>query len=57
MEGVLGRGNRGMEKHSKYGKARLIAIKTERGTEIKLPTSLDHGKSKRVPEKHLFLLY
>ena len=25
--------------------------------EIKLPTSLDHGKSKRVPEKHLILLY
>ena len=25
--------------------------------EIKLPTSLDHQKSKRVPEKHLFLLY
>ena len=25
--------------------------------EIKLPTSSDHGKSKRVPEKHLFLLY
>ena len=25
--------------------------------EIKLPTSLDHGKSKRVPGKHLFLLY
>ena len=25
--------------------------------EIKLPTSADHGKSKRVPEKHLFLLY
>jgi len=25
--------------------------------EIKLPTSLDHGKSKRVPQKHLFLLY
>ena len=25
--------------------------------EIKLPTSVDHGKSKRVPEKHLFLLY
>ena len=24
---------------------------------IKLPTSLDHGKSKRVPEKHIFLLY
>ena len=29
--------------------------------EIKLPSNfhdpLDHGKSKRVPEKHLFLLY
>ena len=25
--------------------------------EIKLPTLLDHQKSKRVPEKHLFLLY
>ena len=25
--------------------------------EIKLPHPLDHGKSKRVPEKHLFLLY
>ena len=25
--------------------------------EIQLPTSLDHGKSKRVPEKLLFLLY
>ena len=25
--------------------------------EIKLPTSLDHLKSKRVPEKHLFLLH
>ena len=25
--------------------------------EIKLPTSAGHGKSKRVPEKHLFLLY
>ena len=23
-------------------------------TEIKLPTSLDHQKSKRIPEKHLF---
>ena len=29
-----------------------------RGTKIKLPTyPLDHQKSKRVPEKHLFLLY
>ena len=25
--------------------------------EIKLPTSVDHGKTKRDPEKHLFLLY
>ena len=25
--------------------------------EIQLPTSLNHRKSKRVPEKHLFLLY
>ena len=25
--------------------------------EVKLPTSTDHRKSKRVPEKHLFLLY
>ena len=28
-----------------------------RGTRDKLPTSLNHQKSKRVPEKHLFLLY
>ena len=26
-------------------------------SEIKLPTLLDHRKSKRIPEKHLFLLY
>jgi len=25
--------------------------------EMKLPTSVDHQKSKRVPEKHLVLLY
>ena len=25
--------------------------------EIKLSTSMDHRKSKRIPEKHLFLLY
>ena len=25
--------------------------------EIQLPTSLNHRKSKRVPEKHLFLLF
>ena len=28
-----------------------------RGTEIKLPTCMDHRKSKRVPEKHLLLFY
>ena len=28
-----------------------------RGTNIKLPTSAGSLKSKRVPEKHLFLLY
>ena len=28
-----------------------------RGTEIKLPTSIGHRKGKRVPEKHLLLLY
>ena len=26
-------------------------------SEIKLPTSVDHRKSKRVSEKHLFVLY
>jgi len=33
---------------------KLVLEKTEE-PEIKLPTST--GKSKRVPEKHLFLLY
>ena len=28
-----------------------------RGPEIKLPTSAESSQSKRVPEKHLFLLY
>ena len=28
-----------------------------RGTKIELPTSTGSQKSKRVPEKHLFLLY
>lgn len=27
------------------------------GLETKLPTSMDHQKSKKVPEKHLLLLY
>ena len=36
---------------------KLVLEKAE-GPEIKLPTSpLDHQKSKRVPEKHLLLLY
>ena len=35
---------------------KLVLEKAEE-PEIKLPTSLDHRKSKRVPEKHLFLLY
>ena len=35
---------------------KLVLEKAEE-PEIKLPTSVDHGKSKRVPEKHLFLLY
>ena len=34
---------------------KLVLEKAEE-LEIKLPTSMDHGKSKRVPEKHLFLL-
>ena len=34
-----------------------LALEKAEEPEIKLPTSLDHGKSKRVPEKHLFLLY
>ena len=32
---------------------KLVLEKAEE-TEIKLPTSLDHQKSKRIPEKHLF---
>ena len=28
-----------------------------RGTRDQIANMLDHGKSKRVPEKHLFLLY
>ena len=34
---------------------KLVLEKAEE-PEIKLPTSVDHGKSKRVSEKHLFLL-
>ena len=35
---------------------KLVLEKAEE-PEIKFPHPLDHGKSKRVPEKHLFLLY
>ena len=35
---------------------KLVLEKAEE-PEIKLATLLDHRKSKRVPEKHLFLLY
>ena len=35
---------------------KLVLEKAEE-PEIKLPHLLDHQKSKRVPEKHLFLLY
>ena len=35
---------------------KLVLEKAEE-PEIKLPISADHVKSKRVPEKHLFLLY
>ena len=35
---------------------KLVLEKAEEA-EIRLPTSLDHRKSKRIPEKHLLLLY
>ena len=35
---------------------KLVLGKAEE-TEIKLPTLLDHQKSKKIPEKHLFLLF
>ena len=35
---------------------KLVLEKAEE-SEIILPTSLDHCKCKRIPEKHLFLLY
>ena len=34
-----------------------LGLKKAEEQEIKLPTSLYHQESKRVPEKHLFLLY
>ena len=35
---------------------KLVLEKAEE-PEIKLPHPLDHGKSRRVPEKHLLLFY
>ena len=34
-----------------------LVLENAEEAEIKLPTSLDHQKSKRVPEKQLFLRY
>ena len=34
-----------------------LVLKKAEEPEIKLPISMDHRKSKRVPEKHLLLLY
>ena len=35
----------------------LLDLEKAEETEIKLPTSLNHQESKRVPEKHFLLLY
>ena len=42
-----------------YLKIQMFKLDLEKAEEpeIKLPTPLDHRKSKRVPEKHLLLLY
>ena len=45
-----------LQQHMKFQMFKLFLEKAEE-PEIKLPTSLDHQESKRVPEKHLFLLY
>ena len=34
-----------------------LGVKEAEEPEIKLPTLLDHGESKGVPEKHLLLLH
>ena len=34
----------------------MLDLEKAKEPEIKLPTLLDHRKSKRVPEKHLLLL-
>ena len=40
-----------------YFKVFKLDLEKAEETEIKLPTSFDHQKSTRVPEKHLMLLY
>ena len=41
----------------RYADDTNLMAKSKEEPEIKSPNPLDHGKSKRVPEKHLFLLY
>ena len=45
-----------LQQYMNFQMFKLVLEKAEE-PEIKLPTLLDHGKSKRVLEKHLFLLY
>ena len=45
-----------LQQYVKFQMFKLFLEKAEE-PEIKLPTSLDHQESKRVPEKHLLLLY
>ena len=45
-----------LQQYVNFQMFRLVLEKAEE-PDIKFPTSLNHGKSKRVPEKHLFLLY
>ena len=44
-----------LKQYMNFQMFKLVLEKAEE-PEIKLPTLLDHGKSKRVPEKHPFLL-
>ena len=43
--------------HTAKNKLSQAVLEKAEEPETKLPTLLDHRKSKRVPEKHLFLLY
>ena len=45
-----------LQQYVNFQMFRLVLEKAEE-PDIKFPTSLNHGKSKRVPEKHRFLLY